>query len=90
MPKQDRLIEEGLIPEIVEAADKLEELQTKRMRLQEQERDQREIVKAVLKKHGYEDYPYEGKHAFIEKGEEKARVQKLKTTKKSESEEVEV
>lgn len=78
MAKEQRLIEEGLIPEIVEIADELKEVRSSRMDLTKREKALADRLIEVMHQHNRDYYSYEGKEIEIVKGEEKVKIRGAK------------
>lgn len=81
MAKQKDLIEGRGIQELDEAADLVQTITEKRLRLQEQEAEARSDLLEKMKKHGKNVYLYEGYKATIVPGEEKVSVKKIRESK---------
>lgn len=78
MQTQETLIDEGLIPEIVEAAKRLQEIRIRRKELQQQETNAEQELISALDRNGYREYPFEGLRAFIQPGKTKAYVRTIR------------
>lgn len=73
-PRQNPLIEEGLIPEIVTAAEDLAAIRDERMDLTKREVAASDTLIAALRKNDLNEYSFNGKRVFIVPGKERVKV----------------
>ena len=78
MAKQGELIEGRGIPELDDAAEALQKVRTKRIKLLAQEIEQADVLLDLMKKNKKTVYTYDGHEVTVVPGKEKVKVRSQK------------